>query len=115
VPASIRSEEGPVKIVEIVPRPRARLFGMLVAKEESIRRKGRGTYMRVGRKSAGKARWKHKKYGGSVALERTDGEHVAARIRAAPPEIERRLLASFLGFVDRHSGDQVDTITIRYR
>ena len=28
---------------------------------------------------------------------------------------ERRLLSSFLGFVDRHSGDQVDTIAIQYR
>jgi hypothetical protein len=112
---SIRLKEVAVKLVEIVPRPRARLFGTLVAREAAIRKAGRGTYMRVGRKSASAARWKHKKYAGSVELKRGDGEHVTAKIRAAPPEIERRLLSSFLGFVDRHSGDQVDTITIRYR
>jgi len=31
------------------------------------------------------------------------------------PEAERRLLSSFLGFVDRHSQDKVATITIHYR
>ena len=61
------------------------------------------------------ARWRHKKYGGSVALVRGPSEEVTARIRAAPPETERRLLSSFLGFVDRHSDDQVATITIHYR
>ena len=63
-----------MKVVEIVPRARARLYGMLVAKEAAIRKGGRGTY-----------------------------------------EDERKLLSSFLGFVDRHSGDQVATITIHYR
>ncbi len=104
-----------MKIVEIVPRPRARLFGALVAKEAAIRKNGRGTYVRVGRKSASSARWKHKMYGGSVQLARAPSEHVTARIRASTPEDERRLLSSFLGFVDRHCGDQVATITIHYR
>ena len=54
-------------------------------------------------------------YGGSVQLARTPSEHVTARIRASTPEDERRLLSSFLGFVDRHSGDHVATITIHYR
>ena len=104
-----------MKIVEIVPRERARLFSTLIAKEAAIRSNGRGTYMRVGRKSASSARWRHKKYGGSVALARDASERITARIRAAPPENERRLLSSFLGFVDRHSDDQVATITIHYR
>jgi hypothetical protein len=104
-----------MKIVEIVPLNRARLYGALVAKEAAIRGGGRGTYMRVGRKASGSARWKHKMYKGTVALSRGDAEVVTAKVRASTPEDERRLLSSFLGFVDRHSGDQVDTITIRYR
>ena len=104
-----------MKIVEITPRPRARLFGTLTDKQAAIRRKGRGTYERVGRKSARAARWRHKMYGGSVELKRDPSEMVTARIRAAQPEAERRLLSSFLGFVDRHSDDKVATITIHYR
>jgi hypothetical protein len=37
---------------------------------------------------------------------------ITARIRATAPEDERRLLSSFLGFVDSHFKDQVATITI---
>jgi hypothetical protein len=36
-----------MKVVEIVPRERTRLYGMLVAKEAAIRKGGRGTYVRV--------------------------------------------------------------------
>ena len=49
-----------MKTVEIVPRERARLYGTLVAREAAIRKKGRGTYMRVGRKTSDRARWRHK-------------------------------------------------------
>jgi hypothetical protein len=104
-----------MKIVEIVPRERTRLYGTLVAKEAAIRKSGRGTYVRVGRKTQDAARWKHKNYRGSVQLKRGAAEAVTAKVRAATPEDERKLLSSFLGFVDRHSGDQVATITIQYR
>ena len=104
-----------MKIVEIVPRARAHLYGTLVAKEAAIRKSGRGTYVRVGRKSQRAARWKHKKFKGSLELNRGVSEAVTAKVRASTPEDERKLLSSFLGFVDRHAGDQVTTITIHYR
>jgi hypothetical protein len=104
-----------MKIVEIVPRPRAHLYDALIAKEAAIRKAGRGTYIRVGRKARHAARWKHKMYKGSVALAHGASEVVTAKVRATTAEDERRLLSSFLGFVDRHGGAQVDTITIRYR
>jgi hypothetical protein len=49
-----------------------------------------------------------------VNLRRGLGEVVTAKIRSSQPEDERRLLNSFLGFVDRQCGDQVLSITIRY-
>jgi hypothetical protein len=104
----------PMKVVEIVPRERIRLYGILVAKEAAIRKNKRGTYMRVGRKTRDRARWKHKNFRGSVHLKRDASERVTATIRAPTPEDERKLLSSFLGFVDRHSGDQVATVTIHY-
>jgi hypothetical protein len=104
-----------MKIVEIVPRPRAHLYDTLVDREAAIQRKGRGTYTRVGRKVRGSTRWKHKMYRGSVQLSHDKSEVVIAKVRATTAEDERRLLSSFLGFVDRHSGDHVDTITIQYR
>jgi hypothetical protein len=104
-----------MKIVQIVPRQRRQLYGALVAKEAAIRKNGRGTYIRVGRSTRTATRWKHKLYKGSVQLARGDAEVVTAKVRATTPEDERKLLSSFLGFVDRHSGDHVDTITIQYR
>ena len=104
-----------MKVVEIVPRERTRLYGMLVAKEAAIRKNKRGTYVRVGRKTRDRARWKHKNFRGSVQLKRDNSEVVTVSIRAPTAEDERKLLSSFLGFVDRHSGDQVATITIQYR
>ena len=104
-----------MKLIEIVPHHRAHLYGTLVAKEASIRKRGRGTYVRVGRKMNNATRWKHKMYGGSVQLKRGPSQVISAKIRAATPEDERKLLSSFLGFVDRHSEDQVATITIHYR
>jgi len=104
-----------MKLLEIVPHRNKPLFGTLVAKEAAIRKVGRGTYERVGRAAQGTARWKHKKFRGSVQLNRGEGGGVTVKLRGSTPEDERKLLSSFLGFVDRHSGDQVDTITIAYR
>jgi hypothetical protein len=104
-----------MKTLEITPRPRSQLYKALVAKETEIRQRGRGTYLRVGPRSQRSVRWKHKMYRGSVQLLHGRDEIVTAKIRSPTAEEERRLLSSFLGFVDRHSADRVDTITIRYR
>ena len=104
-----------MKLLEIVPRPGTRLYGVLVAKEAAIRKSGRGTYTRAGHRSRDSARWEHKLYKGSVRLAHDPSEIVTAKVRAATPEDERRLLSSFIGFVDRHCGDHVDTIKIQYR
>ena len=56
----------PMKVVEIVPRERIRLYRMLVDKEAAIRKNKRGTYVRVGRKTRDRARWRHKNFRGSV-------------------------------------------------
>src|SRR5262245_47972085 len=89
-----------MKIVEIIPRARARLYGTLVAKEAAIRKGGRGTYVRVGRKSQHAARWKHKKLKGTLQLNRGASEAVSAKVRAATTEEERQLLSSVLVFVN---------------
>jgi hypothetical protein len=93
---------------------RARLYGRLVARGAAIRKKGRGTYMRVGSKTSDAARWRHEMYRGTAQLRRGPSEVLTARIRATTPEEERRLLSSFLSFDGRHSDDQAARITIRF-
>jgi hypothetical protein len=103
-----------MKTVEISPRDKSAIYSTLVKREAAIRQNGRGTFVRSGLKRAGSAIWKHKKFNGSVNLKRGPAEAVTARIRSSQPEDERRLLNSFLGFVDRQCGDQVLSITIHY-
>jgi len=103
-----------MKTVEISPRDKSAIYSTLVKREAAIRQNGRGTFVRSGLKRAGSTIWKHKKFKGSVNLKRGPAEAVTARIRSSQPEDERRLLNSFLGFVDRQCGDQVLSTTIRY-
>jgi len=104
-----------MKIVEILPRKKSALYSTLVKRQAAIRRTGRGTFVRSRPGGGqGSATWKHKKYKGSVSLKRGAAEVVTAKIRSSAPEDERRLLNSFLGFVDRQCGEQVLSITIHY-
>lgn len=104
-----------MKLVEITPRQKTRLYAALTKKEADIRSRGRGTFFRVGRKAQAKAEWKHKKFKGSIQLTRGEAETVTARVRSSKLEEERQLLSSFLGFVDRHCGEGVSSIRIEYR
>jgi hypothetical protein len=103
-----------MKIVEITPRGKSPIYGGLVKREAAIRRNGRGTFSRKGPARAGAATWSHKRFKGSVSLKREAAELVRAKIRSRTPEDEGSLLKAFLGFVDRHFGDHVATITIHY-
>jgi hypothetical protein len=105
----------PMKIVEITPRKKSPLYSGLVKREADIRKNGRGTFSRKGPVRAGTATWNHKRFKGSVSLKREDAELVTAKVRSRTTEDEGGLLKAFLGFVDRHFGDKVATITIHYR
>jgi hypothetical protein len=103
-----------MKVIEIVPRAKAKLYDGLVKKEADIRRGGRGTFYRAGRAGRNAAQWKHRRYGGSVNLSRGESEAVTAKIRGQAGGDWQMLLA-FLGFVDRHFGDKVAKMMIDYR
>jgi hypothetical protein len=103
-----------MKIVEITPQRKAALYAGLVKREADIRRKGRGTFSRKGPARASTATWSHKRFKGLVSLTREDADMVKAKIRSGTSQDEGGLLKAFLGFVDRHFGDKVATITIHY-
>ena len=103
-----------MKTVEITPRKKSPLYGGLVKREAAIRKKGRGTFSRKGPARAGTATWGHKRFKGSVSLKHAGTASVTARIRSGNSEDEGGLLKAFVGFIDRHFGDEVATITIHY-
>lgn len=104
-----------MKLIQIVPRERLRLYGAFVKKQAEIHSKGRGTFSRVGRKTRDAAKWTHVKFRGSVDLRRAPSEVVTVRLRSSAAGNESKLLAAFLGWVDRHFGDQLSAVNIEYR
>ena len=104
-----------MKLVEITPLRKAHLYNTLVKREAEIRKAGKGTFARKGPQRARAAKWSHKRFKGSVSLTREDEEMLSAKIRSPTSEDEGSLLKAFLGFVDRHAGTHVATITIHYQ
>ena len=100
-----------MKLVQITPVGRARLYGAMVKKEADIRKQRAGAFSRVGAKSANQTTWKHVRFKGRIKLKRERSEAVTARVSSA----DWQLLSAFIGWVDRHFGDQVQNMTIEYR
>ncbi|HVM81573.1 MAG TPA: hypothetical protein VMU06_21305 [Stellaceae bacterium] len=104
-----------MKVLQIVPREDVRLYGELVRKEAAIRGAGRGTFYRAGAKRRDAAKWRHKAHKGWVNLQRGLSEVVTAEVHAVSDAQDWQMLSAFLGFVDRHFGDEILAITIHYR
>jgi hypothetical protein len=104
------------KLIQIVPAPGFRLFGQMVKKELELSRKNRGTFSRSAEKVRDRAKWSHAKYKGWIKLQRTEGEVVAVEVRSrSQSDDEWQLLHAFIGWVDRHFGNQIEELHIHYR
>ena len=103
-----------MKQLQIVPLKGKRLLGAMVKKQADIRRSGRGTFSRVGARKRNAARWAHVRYKGAIKLKEGSSNAVDVDIRSPEQGDEARLLSSFLGWLDRHFGDQVSSVTIHY-
>lgn len=78
-------------------------------------RKGRGAFYRSGPKAHNRAKWSHASYKGWINLERAAGEVVTAEVRSVSKSgDEWQLLHAFIGWLDRHFGDEIQAINIQY-
>ena len=96
-----------MKFLQIVPREGTRLYGAIIRKQAEIRRSGRGTFSRARARKRKAARWTHVRYKGSVNLEPGLSEAVEVAITSPERGDEARLLSSFLGWLDRHFGEEL--------
>jgi hypothetical protein len=103
-----------MRLIQIVPKEDFRLYGAFVAKEVALRQKNQGTFRRSGPKQKNYAKWKHKKFKGWIWLQRGLGEVVTIELQSLDEDSQWQLLESFLGFVDRHFADNVQSIHIQY-
>lgn len=104
-----------MKMLQIVPRDGTRLYGAMIRKQAEIRRSGRGTFSRSGARKRSATRWTHVRYKGSINLEPATADAVTAEIKSPVPGDEARLLSSFLGWLDRHFGNELSSVNIQYR
>jgi hypothetical protein len=104
-----------MKMLEILPSDRTRLYSAMIKKQAEIRRRGRGTFSRASAGKRNATRWTHLRYKGSINLAPGPSEAVAAVIRSPDRGDESRLLSSFLGWLDRHFGEHLAAVNIKYR
>ena len=100
-----------MKMIQITPTDRTRLYQAMVKKEADIRRERAGAFSCVGAKTANSATWKHVRFKGRIKLKREASETVTAKVSSA----DWQLLSAFIGWVDRHFSDQVESMHIEYR
>src|SRR6516165_3551344 len=104
-----------MKSLEIFPSDRTHLYGAMIKKQAEIRRSGRGTFSRARAGKRNGARWTHVRYKGSINLEPGLSDEVEVAIKSPERGDEARLLSSFLGWLDRHFGEDLSTVRIQYR
>jgi hypothetical protein len=95
----------------VIPRreTETRLTTLLNTTERELR----GSRTTFVRQRAG--RWKHKKYGGWINWTEARGGVLVAEIQSKVPETEWQLPQAFVGYLDRHLGDHIESISITYR
>lgn len=97
-----------MKIVIIVPKTGKKLKPLLKKKEIELR----GTATTFYRVKEG--RWGHVKYPGWINFE-TRGGLLIAEVQSRKKELEWQLLQAFIGYLHRHLGEHIDSISITFR
>jgi len=100
-----------MKILQIVPvaDDRPTLKQLLNQTERRLRRRPTA----FSRKRDG--RWAHVRYPGWIKWDLAMGGILMAAVTSRQPEQEWQLLQAFIGYLDRHLGEYIQTITITYR
>lgn len=99
-----------MKIVQVVPRAKNKtsLKSLLKAKERELR--GKSTFVRQR-----EGRWVHVKHPGWINWAEAYGGLLVAEVQTRVSESEWQLLQAFVGYLDRHLGENIESINILYR
>ncbi len=100
-----------MKIVQVVPRPG--ISSKLKTGLKSTERQLRGPHTTFQRVREG--RWKHVKYPGWIQWDDAPGGLLVAEIRTRVKDHEWQMLQAFIGYLDRHLGEQIECISVYYR
>ena len=100
-----------MKLVQIIPPAddKQNLKVLLKNTERDLR--GRGTTFKRQREG----RLVHAKYPGWINWDLAKGGILVAEVQSKIPDAEWQLLQAFIGYVDRHIGKHIQSISIIYR
>jgi hypothetical protein len=100
-----------MKILQVVPKPgtKVKLKTLLKSTERHLR----GSNTTFHRMREG--RWKHVKYPGWIQWDGAPGNLLVAEIQTKVKDHEWQMLQAFIGYLDRHLGEQIECITVHYR
>jgi hypothetical protein len=108
----ILTQEGEkMKLLQIIPKQKLSksLKTALNEKERELRNRGT-TFLKKGT-----GKWKHTKYYGWINWGESYGKIIVAEIQSKVPETEWQLTQAFVGYLDRHFSEMIESITISYR
>jgi hypothetical protein len=100
-----------MKILQVVPKPgiESKLKTLLKNTERNLR----GPHTTFHRMREG--RWKHVKYPGWIQWDQAPGGLLVAEIHTKVKDHEWQMMDAFIGYLDRHLGEQIESISIYYR
>ena len=100
-----------MEILQVVPKPgtKAKLKPLLKNTERQLR----GSHTTFRRMREG--RWKHVKYPGWIQWAEAPGNLLVAEIQTKVKDHEWQLLHAFIGYLDRHLGEEIEAISVYYR
>lgn len=112
VPRASNGKDGAeVKILQVVPKPgtNSKLKAILKNTERHLR----GPHTTFHREREG--RWKHVKYPGWIHWDQAPGGLLIAEIHSKVKDHEWQMMDAFIGYLDRHLGDHIESISVYYR
>ena len=100
-----------MKTVQVVPK--AAIDTKLKALLKETERHLRGGATTFQRQREG--RWKHVKYPGWIKWDEALGGLLLAEVHTTKGKSDWQLLQAFIGYLDRHLGQSIESISIYYR
>ena len=101
-----------MKLLQIVPRERHAPLRRDDQEAGRDPQKRARTFSGLGAGKRHAARWTHVRYQGSINLEPGAADAVEVAIKSPERGDEARLLSSFLGWLDRHFGEELSSVNI---
>ena len=99
-----------MKLIQVNPKQdnEQSVYSALNEKERSLRH-GVTSFSK-----ASKNKWKHVKFQGRVTLTNAPENILFAKVQSRTPEDEAKLFQAFIGYLTRHCGDLIYSMTIYY-